>query len=552
MKNGSFHWFSARGRAIWDEDGNPLKFAGSLRDITPTRQAQQALRLSEERFRQFADNVKQVFWMTDPEKKEMLFINKAYETIWEQPCAQLYQDPRAFLTPVHADDKQRVMQYLRKQVNGPAALEYRLEMPNGTIKWIHDRSFPINDTDGKVFRVCGIAEDITLRKSLEKQLFLSEKMQAIGTLAGGLAHDFNNMLAGILGNNDLIRLLHPSQTQTLELVDAIERSAKRAADLTQQLLDFARSGKHENVPFHIHRCIHDATLLCNKSQEQNILLNLRAKKAIVQGDSSQVQQLIFNLLRNALDASDPNDVVIVQTKIVRLRNNTRFRNMLLQAGRYVCFSITDKGCGIPKQLQSRIFEPFFTTKDRTKGTGMGLSTAYAVAKSHGGIIVFDSTEGKGSTFSVYLPTATGPHVPMPCFPKKVTSLRGAGRILLIEDEELVRNTAKRILQTLGYRVQTAKNARQGIAIYRKKAGDFDLVIVDWIMPQIDGRECFKQLKKINPSIKALITTGLDPKAKQKEFLDLGFLGLIPKPFQIPSLSSTLAQALNGETTSKTI
>jgi len=553
IKDGNYRWFNARGRAIWDKDGVPVKFAGSLRDITTTRQAQEAYRLSEEKFRQFADNIKQVFWMTDPTTLEILFISKAFEGIWEQTCESLYASPRSFLDPIHPEDKPKALDYLHRQILGPGSVEYRLVMANGRTKWIHDRSFPIINDEGKVFRVCGIAEDITLRRNLEEQLLLSEKMQAIGTLAGGLAHDFNNMLAGILGNNDLIRLFHASHPETLELVESIERSAKRATNLTQQMLDFARSGKHQDVPFDLHSIIQEVTSLTKTSNVKNIdiILELRAKRSVISGDPNQVQQLIYNLFLNALDAIEENGVISIETKTVRLKKNTKYRGSRFHAGKYICFTIGDTGCGIPQQNQKRIFEPFFTTKDRTRGTGMGLSTAYAIAKSHGGFIKVLSEENKGSTFFVYFPITDKPVRTTSILSNGQNTIRGSGCILLIDDEELVRQTAKRILESLGYKVETAKNAEEGIKIYRQKSRHFDLVVVDWIMPRMDGKACFQQLRKINPKIKAIITTGLDPLSRKSEFMRLGFMGLIPKPFDIPGLSQTLSQALSQKPNPKT-
>ena len=393
--------------------------------------------------------------------------------------------------------------------------------------------------------IMSFVRDITGERQAEERLRQAQKMEAIGTLAGGVAHDFNNLLTGILGYANLLTLDSEPGSPTHEAARVIEKAAERAAELTRQLLGFARKGKFLNVQFNVQPLIGEVVTLLGRTLDKNITITqrLRTEQAGVQGDPNQIQQVILNLALNARDAMPGGGELTIESDLVNLDEEYCRIHPQATPGPHVMIAVSDTGAGVPRELQDRIFEPFFTTKESGKGTGMGLAMVYGIVKNHGGSIQLYSEPGQGARFSVYLPasveadeSAAAPAAPA----------RGSGRILLVDDEEIPRALARTMLERLGYTVAACAGGAEALAHYERHHGETDLVILDMIMPGMDGGECYRGLRRLNPRVRALLSSGYSRDGRAQAILDEGMQGFIQKPYRLEELSAAVAAALARE------
>jgi len=387
--------------------------------------------------------------------------------------------------------------------------------------------------------------DITERKQLEDELRQSQKMKAIGLLAGGIAHDFNNILTGILGYADMLKHGAEPGGRVYNAARTIEKAAERAAELTRQLLGFARKGKYRMLPIDMHDIVREVARLLGRAIDKNVRIRLRlnAKRSVVMGEPTQMQQMLLNLAFNARDAMPGGGELLIETNEVRRGPNRS------DASRepHILITVSDTGCGIPDEIQGRIFEPFFTTKNVGKGTGMGLATVYGIVNSHGGSIGVRSKVNQGTTFKVYLPL-TDQKAAAKKFGEESENdalVRGTGRILLVDDEKVVRDIAAAMLRKSGYEVIALSSGAEAVKFYRKESRSIDAVILDMIMPEMSGRECFEALKRIDPDVKVILATGYGRNEKAQEIMDKGAVGFIQKPFRATELSAVVAGAVRG-------
>ncbi|MHC4871786.1 MAG: PAS domain-containing hybrid sensor histidine kinase/response regulator [Planctomycetota bacterium] len=390
-------------------------------------------------------------------------------------------------------------------------------------------------------------QDITERKEMEDQLRQSEKMNAIGQLAGGIAHDFNNQLSGVLGYADM--LVNRLEDEKLsKYASSIKRGAKRAAELTKQLLAFSRKGKNLTVPVDIHKLLAEVTSILDHSIDKriNIQLKLKARPSITVGDPNQLQNVLLNIALNARDAMPDGGELIFETDIARLDEDLyKVSSFELKDSYYLKISVTDNGCGMDKETQSHIFEPFFTSKEVGQGTGMGLASAYGTIRNHNGAISVYSEVGLGSTFKIYLPVSDELFIERDECTQKA-AIRGTAHILLVDDEEIFRNVAQDVLFELGYKVTLCNNGKEAVEFYNKSWQDIDLVILDMVMPVMNGREAFNEMVKINPDIRAILSSGYSINGEAQSILDEGVMAFVGKPFEMSELSEKIAYVLNGD------
>jgi len=414
--------------------------------------------------------------------------------------------------------------------------------------------------DGRFICVC---QDITDQKKLQGELLQSHKMEAIGQLAGGIAHDFNNLLTGILGYTGLLKAHSKGDAEVSNYAQLIENAAGRASELTQKLLGFARKGKHQNVIVDLHQLVNETFPLLSRTIEKNITIStsLSAESAFIQGDPVQIQQMILNLAINARDAMSLNQggcggLLTFATRIVDFNPANPPPSRELKFGKYLEFSVSDTGIGIDAENLSKIFEPFFTTKEAGKGTGMGLAMVYGIVRSHAGAIIVESVPKHGSCFKVYLPSSA-PNLEAQVQSSQYQSLPqaplgGKANILLVDDHALMRDATSRMLSSLGYKVVTAKDGVEALEYFREHSQQVDLVIIDMVMPRMGAKECLKQLKLINPRLKAILSTGYVNNHLVQDILNDGVQGFLQKPFQLSHLSSAIVEVLNQTETNTSV
>lgn len=373
------------------------------------------------------------------------------------------------------------------------------------------------------------------KEDIRNQLFQAQKMDAIGNLAGGIAHDFNNMLQGILGSATLLKMQITESDKAYRSIELIEHIADRASQLTRQLLGFARKGKYIVEPLDLNSVVENVLKIISRTFDRSISINTSLRRDLwtMEGDRSQIEQVMLNLCLNARDAMPSGGTLTIETfnspDIPAIDGGGR------RAGEYAAVRITDSGVGMDDETKKRIFEPFFTTKGVGKGTGMGLAMVYGVVKNHRGAIAFESTPGRGSIFTVFFPAV---HAEVPVRKESDGELiYGKGTVLVVDDEDIVRDISREILEKLGYSVLEASNGLEAVELYGDRHNEVDLVLLDLVMPVMDGREAFERLRKINPGVKVLFSSGYDSdKQSGLSSMSSGARGFIRKPFTILELA----------------
>ena len=377
---------------------------------------------------------------------------------------------------------------------------------------------------------------------LQKKLSESDKFRALGLMASGVAHDFNNLLMGIQGNTSLMLLDIDSSHPHHERLKNIEQSVQTGAELTRQLLGFTRGGKYEIKPTDLMELMEKTSRMFAPTKKE-IRIFTKYQKGIwsVKVDQAQIEQVLLNLYVNAWQAMPSGGDLYLQTENVTL-DKEFVRAIDIKPGKYVKMSVIDNGVGMDETTRKRIFDPFFTTKEMGRGTGLGLASAYGIIKNHGGYINVLSEKGEGTTFNIYLPVTKEKIVEVKKPSEKL--LKGKERVLLVDDEDMILEVGKEMLAKMGYEVLTANSGKKALEIYRKKKDQIGIVILDMIMPEMGGGETYDKMKKINPGIKALLSSGYSIDGQATEILKRGCNAFIQKPFSVTSLSLKLREILD--------
>jgi two-component system, cell cycle sensor histidine kinase and response regulator CckA len=385
--------------------------------------------------------------------------------------------------------------------------------------------------------------DISDRKILEKQLVHAQKMQSMGTLAGGIAHNFNNLLMGIQGNASIALLDVKEESPTHKNLINIEKLVRNGANLTSQLLGYAREGKFEIKPINLNLIVKETSETFGATRKDiQIILDLEPKITGVKADQGQIEQTLLNLYINASDAMPHGGTLTIKTANVTDKDigNKPYK---AKKGRYVLISVKDTGNGIDPKIIDRVFEPFFTTKGLARGTGLGLASAYGIIKGHGGYIDVSSTLGKETTFSIYMPSTAESIIKDLALADELCA--GAGTILLIDDEEIITYTGEQMLKKLGYNVIVAENGKKAIEIFRKEYKNINLVLLDMVMPGTSGLETFDRLREIDINAKVLLSSGYSLDGQAREIMDKGCDGFIQKPFTLKNISQKVKEILGN-------
>jgi len=410
---------------------------------------------------------------------------------------------------------------------------------NSRIGHMEIRAYPIFDESGKVSLVVEHIRDITERKKLEEEILKSQKLESLGVLAGGIAHDFNNLLTSVLGNISLAKALAGHNDKIARRLEDAEKATLRAGDLTRQLLTFSRGGAPVKKSVSMRQILSDSASFALRGSNVRCELQIPDNLFPVEADPGQISQVVNNLIINA-DQAMPDGGIILVTAENALVGPGELPT--IPAGNYVKLSVRDGGCGIPEANLDKIFDPYFTTKP--KGTGLGLATVYSIIRKHGGLITVDSTLGKGTTFHVYLPASDSEAGPEVSPAQHVT--KGTGRILVMDDEEVIREVACEILGHLGYEAVSCRNGEEALNIYDKAMGasPFTAVLMDLTIPGgMGGKETMKRLLQIDPRVKGIVSSGYSNDPVLANYREYGFHGVVMKPYDIAELGNVLHQVL---------
>ena len=511
------------------------------RDITERKRAEEVLHREKEKFRVLVEESPFGVSMVDKDGHYQ-YINPKFVEIFGYTL----------------DDTPTGREWFKKAFPDP---EYRHQVIS---TWISDleratpdesrpRSFTVTCKDGSnkviLFRPVTVGlkdqfiiyEDITEKKYLEEQLQLAQKMEALGTLAGGIAHNFNNMLMGIMGNVSLVLLDTDKKKPQYEKLKNIEKLVESGSKLTSQLLGYAREGRYEIKPLSLNRLVKETSETFGTAKKEiRIIRDLAPDLLTIEADQGQIEQALWNLYVNAADAITGSGDLILKTSNVTNMNMVG-KQYNPRPGNYVLLTVTDSGIGMDKKTMNHIFEPFFTTKGVGKGTGLGLASVYGIIKAHDGYIDVESRKGHGTTFKIYLPVSN----------RKVAGktelaqepVKGSETVLLVDDEETVIDVGRQMLERMGYTVLAARSGKDAIELYRAHKDAIHIVILDLIMPEMSGGETYDEIKKTNPHVKVLLSSGYSKDSRATEILARGCNGFIQKPYTMKGLSLRIREIL---------
>ncbi len=645
-------------------DGRPARLV-LAHEVTARLAAERQLRDSEERFRQLAEHIGEVFWIWDVARDRLDYVSPAYTKVWGRPVENLTASPGDWLDAIHPADRDRVRTGLRAdQISGTYDRVYRVVRPDGTLRWIHDRAFPVRDDAGKVFRIVGTALDITNRRitdarlheqaalldqatdaimvrdlehnilywnqsatrlygwsreevleqnartllakepadydaatsalhehgewtgelekkardrhvtvssrwtlvrdsdgdpisvlvidtditgqrRLQEQSLRSQRLESVGTLAGGIAHDLNNILAPIMMSVASLREI-VTDRDAVPLLEILNESAHRAADLVRQVLTFARGVEGDRVPVQLVALVTDLLKVLRDTFPKSVDIRVNATEPLwsVSGDPTQLHQVIMNLCVNARDAMPGGGSLRIGLGNVVLDETYAAMNTEARLGAYVQLKVVDTGTGIPRDVRERMFEPFFTTKELGKGTGLGLSTTLAIVRSHGGFINVYSEPGVGTKFHVYLPAnASEPEAIQVEAAQRRLPMGDGELVLVVDDEAAIREVARRTLERFGYRVLLASNGAEAVALYARQQHEIALVLTDMAMPIMDGPALIVALRAIRPEVTIIGSSGMASHRGVVRAMGSGVEEFVHKPYTAEALLTAIARVL---------
>jgi PAS domain S-box-containing protein len=518
----------------------------AVRDISERKRAESALRESEEKFRQLAEKITEVFWIVSCDTGDILYVSPAYETIWGRTCESLCRSPDSWSSAIDLDDRSRVEEAFKMVTEtGKYDETYRITRPDGAVRWIHDRGFPVMNAAGRIYRIVGTAEDITKQRLLEEQFRQAQKMEAIGTLAGGIAHDFNNILAAINGYAELAKMQAAGNASVLECLDTILKAGGRAVNLVRQILTFSRQQEVRRVPVQLTEAVTESVKLLRATIPTTIdfSVSLAQDTPPVLADATQIHQIMMNLGTNAWHAMREHQGCL-EVKLEKFEVDTLIAatHPQLRLGLYVRLTVSDTGKGMDRATLGRIFEPFFTTKGPGEGTGLGLAVVHGIMQEHEGAITVYSQPGEGTVFHLYFPECAGAVSKEAAPPAALISGRGK-RILFVDDEEVLAVMGQKTLERLGYKVEAQTSVTAALALVRADPQRFDLVITDMTMPEMTGMDLATRLQEIRTDLPIILTSGYSANLTAERTRALGISEMLMKPHTIHALAMAVQRAL---------
>ncbi len=526
-----------------------------FQDVTDRRERESALRESEERLRLSLLAANQGFWDLNVQTGESV-VSAEYARMFGYDPGSFRETTAAWRDRLHPDDREQAYRTYKDYIAGRRSdyrVEFRQRTASGDWKWVLSLGKILEwDRDGMPLRMMGTHTDIDERKQaevdrleMERRLLHAQKLESLGVLAGGIAHDFNNLLMAILGYADLALLevspVSPARPSLEEIINA----SHRAADLCRQMLAYSGRGKFVIERLQMGEVVQEMMHMLKTCISKKVLLNLNLAKDVppIEGDPAQIRQVLMNLVINASEAIGERSGVVTISTGARYCDAEYLRETLLDdslpVGLYVSLEVSDTGCGMDRETQARIFEPFFTTK--FTGRGLGMSAVLGIVRGHKGSLKVYSEAGKGTTFHLLFPASVEAEEPSTRAVGPSTEWRGSGTILLVDDEETILGVARLMLEKLGFSVITAGDGREAIEIYRMRGHEIAVVLLDLTMPHMNGEEAFRELRRIDPAVRVILSSGYSEHEIAARFSGKGLAAFIQKPYQIARLREALRE-----------
>lgn len=540
-------------------NGGPLGVVEYVKDVTEKIEAEQALKKSEESYKALTANLPGLAYRSFLDRDtELQVFNNHLSVLTGYELREIRPDTDSHFCPldriVIPEDRERLRLSIKEAIarQGAFEVEYRIRHKSGQILNVRERGKPVQGPGGKTLHYDGFIFDVTRRRSLEEELLKAKTLESISVMAGGIAHDFNNLLAVILGNLSIIKTESGISESVLKRLNDAEQAVLRARDLTQQITTFSRGGAPVTRTARIETVIRDAAGVAIAGS--NALLDIRIPGdtwlAVI--DENQIKQVFANLLVNADQAMPFGGRIIVTARNLELRPHMEDLSPFLSQGLYVKITVQDEGVGIPEAYLDKIFDPYFSTREKgtRKGLGLGLATCHSIIKRHGGHISVTSEQNKGTTFEIYLPASEVPEKEFES-PENPKGGISPARVLLMDDEDLLRILAEEIVTKLGYEIKTVKTGEEALSVYAsamEEGNPFDVVVLDLtIRGGMGGQETMEELLRIDPEVKGIISSGYFSDPVMAQYRKHGFRGVIPKPYHVEQLSRVIQGVLAGET-----
>jgi len=544
-KDGTRYPLEIRGRSF-PSQGRTLRVTG-FRDLTESTRAKAAL---EEAYDIITMSPAVVFLWRNEEGWPVEFVTNNVKETFGYTAEEFVGGTVAYAETVHPDDLDRVGEEVARHSAEPSRQRfthepYRIVTSDGEVKWLDDRTFIRRDADGRITHFQGIVLDITDRQALAAQLQQAQKMEAVGTLAGGVAHDFNNLLQAIRGFAQVLLLKGDESSPGRRELEEIHQAAIRGGDLSRQLLTFSRKVETSLRPVDLNAEVERIATLLRRTIPRMIAIDVELEKDLkpISGDPGKLEQLVMNLALNAKDAMDDGGTLVSTTHNVTLTEAFCRRHVGGRPGEHVLLRVADSGHGMDQATLERMFEPFYTTKAVGKGSGLGLPIVYGIVKDHDGNITCQSEVGRGTTFEIYLPALEQSAEPGEV--ETADELQGGTEtILLVDDDDAVRDAVRQMLEPFGYSVRTTADGESALELYGREPDAIDLVILDLIMPGMGGRKCLRRILEMNPSAKVLIVSGHSPGDQVREALESGARGFVGKPYGLSRILREIRNILD--------